>query len=70
MTSNVHRNFDNLFHDFKVVRKKVITTASFNVDFHNIFINFGLFVFSTFPNIYIYIINKSIYIRFIFLMPW
>ena len=39
---NDRRN--NIFHDLKVL-KKVIKTETFNVDFQNKFIQFGLFFF-------------------------
>ena len=39
ISSNIHRYFINIFHEFKVL-KKFITTETFNVDFHNKFFKF------------------------------
>ena len=44
---NIHHYFKNFFHEFKSPKKDIIT-ETFNVDFHNKFIKFGLFFFSTF----------------------
>ena len=57
ISSNIHRYFNNILHEFKVL-KKVIITEAFNVDFHNKFMKFGLFYFcyfSSHTHIYIYI---------------
>ena len=45
--SNIHRYFINIFHEFKIM-KKVITTETFNVDFHNKFIKFLIICFFNF----------------------
>ena len=39
-SANIHRSFNNTFHEFKVL-KEVIITETFNVDFHNKFIKLG-----------------------------
>ena len=39
ISSNIHRYFNNIFHEFKAP-KKVITTGTFHVDFYNKFIKF------------------------------
>ena len=39
--SNIHRYFNNIFHEFKVL-EMVITTETLNVDFHNKFIKFWI----------------------------
>ena len=44
ISSNIHCYSNNTFHKFKVL-KKVIMAETFNVDFHNKFIKFGLFCF-------------------------
>ena len=44
ISSNIHRYFNNTFHEFKALNK-VITTETFNVDFHCKFVKFGLFCF-------------------------
>ena len=44
LSLNINRYFNYTFHEFKVL-KKVIITEAFNVDFHNKFIEFGLFRF-------------------------
>ena len=49
---NIHRYFNNTFHEFKVL-KKVIITETFNVNFHNKFIKFGLFCFFRFSSYFI-----------------
>ena len=55
ISSNIHRYFNNTFHEFKVL-KKVTITETFNVDFHNKFIRFWIiWFFSFFSYIYIYI---------------
>ena len=36
---NIYFYFNKTFHEFKVL-KKVIVTETFNVDFHNKFLNF------------------------------
>ena len=58
MHENIHRYFNNTFHEFKI-RKKVILTETFNFDFHNKFIKFGLFCFFVF---YFFLIYFYIYI--------
>ena len=50
ISSNIHHYFNNIFHEFKVL-KKVITTKTFNVNFHNSS-NFEIFCFSIFLHIY------------------
>ena len=60
ISSNIYRYFNNIFHDFKVL--KVITNKMLNVDFHDKFIKFwSVFFFPLFIYIYIYI-YKYIYI--------
>ena len=39
ISSNIHRDFNNIFHEFKIL-KKVIRTKTVTVDFHNKFIKF------------------------------
>ena len=59
---NIHHCFNNTFYEFKVL-KKVITAKMFNINFHNEFIEFGLFCFFYFSSyIYIYI--------YIYAPPW
>ena len=41
ISSNIHRYFDNISHEFKVL-KKVFTTETLNVDFENKFIKFWI----------------------------
>ena len=53
-SSNIHRYFNNTFHEFKHL-KKVIITETFNVNFYNRFIKFCLFLFFLLFFIYIYI---------------
>ena len=49
ISSNIHRYFDNIFHECKVP-KKVITTKTFNVDFQNKFITFWTICFLDFSS--------------------
>ena len=67
---NIYRYFNNTFYKFKIL-KKIIITETVNVDFHNEFIKFGLFVvfffyflhtvgFNFLIYIYIYIYKKSL----------
>ena len=39
--SNINRYFHNTFHEYKALKKAIIT-ETFRVDFHNKFIKFGL----------------------------
>ena len=58
ISSNIHRNFNNTFHEFKVL-KKIVINETFNVDFHHKFIKIWIicFFFLLFLiYIYIYII--------------
>ena len=57
ISSNNHCYFNNIFHEFKVL-KKVIITKMFNVDFHNKFIKFGLFCFLYF-SLYVCVKNTK-----------
>ena len=56
--------FNNIFHDFKVL-KKFIITKTFNVDFHNKFIKFWIILFFNFSSycrcyfLYIYLFSKK-----------
>ena len=52
--NNLLQDLNNIFNNLKVL-KKVIQTETFNDDFHNKFIKFGLFCFFYFIYIYIYI---------------
>ena len=54
ISSNIYRYFNNSFHEFKVL-KKVIVTETFNVDFRNKFIKFWSILFFQLFFIYIYI---------------
>ena len=44
ISSNIYRYFNNIFHEFKVM-KKVIITEMFNANFHNKFIKFWIILF-------------------------
>ena len=44
ISSNIHRYFNIIFHEFKV-QKKVITTEMFSIHFHNKFIKFWSILF-------------------------
>ena len=44
ISSNIHRYFNKNFHEFQVLMK-VITTETFNVDFHYKFLKFWIILF-------------------------
>ena len=54
ISSNIHRFFNNIFHEFKAL-DKFITTETFNDDFHYKLIKFWI--------IYFFILFTSIYIH-------
>ena len=52
ISSNILHYFNNVFHEFQLL-KKVITTETFNIDFHNKFIRFWIILL--FQLFYIYV---------------
>ena len=58
-SSNIHRYFNNSFHELKVPQNIIITENS-NVDFHHKLIKFELFFFSSYIYIYIYMREREI----------
>ena len=58
--SNIHCYFNNSFHEFKIL-KKIIITKMFNVDFHYKFIKFLIICFFNFlSHIYVCIHTQQV----------
>ena len=58
ISSKIHRYFNDIFHELNIL-KKVITTETFNVNFHYKFIKFWIILFFQLWFMEIYILGLS-----------
>ena len=69
ISTNIHYYLNNTFHEFKAL-KKVIKTKTYNIDFHNKFIKFGLFCFFYFLHKYVCVCVCVCVCTLTYLLDW